>query len=315
MIALCAVQALLVPLLASASPVVIADSEANLPEIVGGDPVLAGAWQVVVGVQAGSRVCSGSLVAPDLILTAAHCIPDNTNPEDVVITFGDDLDAPEAQFVAIEVETHPDYCAVLCGEDRYDFAYVRMESQVFLDPLPLITEQSVYDGALGVGDDVLLVGYGLDDDGVSGIKREVTTPVTGHSKTGKEFAAGGGGKDSCQGDSGGPAIVFSVDGTAYLAGVLSRGFDCGDGGFYGNPYEIACWITAQTGVVLSPECETCDCVDLRSHVNGTDKNCGNCSVEAEDQTTGTTPLLIAIVVSAGVWWRRRRPVGAGHAAL
>ena len=149
------------------------------------------------------------------------------------------------------------------------------------------------------------MGYGLDETGASGIKRTVDSEITGYLAGGREFSAGKDGKDSCQGDSGGPALVFDADGAPLLAGVLSRGYECGDGGIYGNPYTAACWLKAETGVALVTGCAACDCVDLSTHL--TEDGCG-CEIRPGLASTGSgamgTGLLVLLV---GGLRRRRAP--------
>src|SRR5690606_13922230 len=127
-----------------------------------------------------------------------------------------------------------------------------------------------------VGHELWFVGFGEDDDGAIGIKREVAATLTGVNESGREFRAGGGGKDTCCGDSGGPALVQLDSGEWRLAGVLSRGGTCGEGGIYGVPMPELCWLRDSSGVDLLPAgCEACDCVVLSG-----DKPDEGCDCEA-----------------------------------
>jgi hypothetical protein len=129
-------------------------------------------------------------------------------------------------------------------------------------PTRVITSQDEWDEIMEVGQKMTLVGYGLADGGtVTGIKREVEVDITRFSKSGLEFQGGGDGKDSCQGDSGGPAFITLSTGEVVLAGITSRGYSCGKGGFYAVPYGGLCWLKETAGLDLSNGCAMCDCID------------------------------------------------------
>src|SRR5947207_2497454 len=68
--------------------------------VVGGDVVSSRAWPDVVGVISDTGRCTGTLIAPDVVLTAGHCA--DLQPTEVV-TFADDL-APGAPGEHIKVK-------------------------------------------------------------------------------------------------------------------------------------------------------------------------------------------------------------------
>jgi hypothetical protein len=241
------------------------------PLIYGGEAVEPGAWPAVVAVQT-NKLCTGTLVAPNLVLTAAHCF-DPAPADEIRISFGDDrISGP--QVLSSEWGSHPDFCLPsVCGEDLHDFAWVRLPINMAVEPIAPITNQAEFDELMQVGSELVFAGFGEDEEGVVGIKREVLATLTSFNESGREFRAGGGGNDTCLGDSGGPALVALASGEWRLAGVISRGGECGLGGIYGVPLPELCWLRDESGVDLLPGgCEQCDCVTLTGE--SIDDGCG-----------------------------------------
>ncbi|MCY1007664.1 trypsin-like serine protease [Nannocystis pusilla] len=253
-------------LLVLAAPLPVAAPERPPAPILGGTVVESDAWPEVVAMIYGPSICTGTLVSDRVVLTAAHCIVSATGwPKSV--RFGGDVGEPGTRVIAVErVGSHPDYCSDLmtCKWDIWDYGYlVLAEPATDIAPARPLRVQDEWDETMAIGEVVTLVGYGLNEAGVTGIKRQVDASIVRFSPTGFEFRAGGDGIDSCSGDSGGPAFVTLASGEVRLAGVTSRGSEpCGKGGYYGIPAAVLCWLHDETGVDLrEPSCGTCDCLD------------------------------------------------------
>lgn len=275
--------------------------------IIGGEPTAEGEFDPVVAIEAGNGLCTGTLIAPDLVLTAGHCLTAIRDPGQIKVLFGPTLlHGPQVSVGAVEFGVHPELCTQ-CKTDIHDYGYVTIDGR-YADPEGLmlpITEQSEWDAAMDIGGSVTLVGYGEDPDATKsqpriGIKRKVTTTISQLSPEGFEFFAGGGLRDSCEGDSGGPAFVQVPSGQWRLAGITSRGSSpCGDGGFYGVPYPALAWVSEMTEHSLcGADCPDCSCLDLTPRE---DEGC-QCSA-----SSGAGPSALSwCLLGLGLVVRRRR---------
>jgi hypothetical protein len=219
-------------------------------------------------------MCSGSLVAPDVVLTAAHClIPERPI---VAIGFGEagQVFGEPAFTVAPEsCEQHPDYAAF----GTTDIAYCKLAEPVTNVPIvPLLAGCEV--DVLQPGQAVTIVGFGAtwgtyDEQTESlmtmgvGAKRYTTQTIDSVDLDVVEVNMLGpnGSQSACFGDSGGPAMVELADGTWRVFGAGSHLFDpggqpppmqegniCGVGVAYSYATPTIEWLEAQTGVDLTP---------------------------------------------------------------
>ncbi len=231
--------------------------------IYGGEPSQNGAWEHTVALMSGGQpFCTGTLIAPRVVLSAAHCMGEG-GPE--AVSFGNNAGSGESiEVQSVYVYPNPN--------QSYDVAVLRLAGDASVAPAT-IALPCVLDEAFGDGQQVTVVGFGITEtDEANTRKNEVVTSVRDHdcSRTnvfycnarvspGGEFVAGADGKDSCYGDSGGPVYV-GHQGEHYLVGVTSRGAtddaDCGHGGVYVRPDAIFGWIEAQSGTTLArPDCD------------------------------------------------------------
>ena len=207
----------------------------------GNDAVVA----LRVGLGSPFTLCSGALVAPDLVLTAWHCVA-----ESVASTIscdasgasatGDQLGADVAPSdVGVYLGARPNVYgtadahgarifhapgAVMCNDD---VAFVALDHA--LAPAPLALRLSP--GARA-GEALTVVGYGQNDGNfgtavrvkksgldVLGVGAGVSASKTALGSS--EFELG---ESTCQGDSGGPAL----DASGAIVGVVTRGGACTD---------------------------------------------------------------------------------------
>jgi hypothetical protein len=218
--------------------------------IWGGEPAQPGEFQdcVAVGSPTGF-CCSGTLIGPNIVVTAAHCVDGGCTGR---VYIGNTSSNPGAGKVVSVRESliHPDYNRFT---SKNDIAVLILDESVDVTPRRIATSDEIDQAYF-----VQLAGFGLTEFGTSGLKMKVQCVIatTGCCETepqdkfgcheGLEFVAGGNALDSCNGDSGGPAYVRVGD-EWRLAGATSRATrnftrPCGDGGIYTRVDRYVDWI-------------------------------------------------------------------------
>ncbi len=153
--------------------------------MVGAQPVPAHEHALDAVVRVGD--CSGVVIAPDRVLTAAHCVV-HAPPTIVVAS----VSVPVAR-----CQLHPRFEA---GSSAYDIAECILARPVSVRPIPAATSSA------GVGEDVLLAGYGQRgafDRMPATLRTVVTTAATAGPRA---LVVGTTDKTACMGDSGGPVL-------------------------------------------------------------------------------------------------------------
>jgi len=208
--------------------------------IVGGTPTEAEAvpWQVSLQDNEG-HFCGGSVVAPNTIVTAAHCV-EGLAPGDVTVVAGiSNLNEGGQTRRVTSIAEHPDYATSGNSDIAVMMLATPLDLSGVVQPISLASANDIAASSIGtvsgwgatsetdeIGSEQLLsAAVPLVDD--STCNRVMSQRGEAGIAQAVETCAGGTGTDSCYGDSGGPLTVRGPDGTQRLAGVVSWGIECG----------------------------------------------------------------------------------------
>merc|ERR1712038_778453 len=215
--------------------------------------------------------CGGSLIAPGVILTAAHCVDKfRQKPTELKIRCGE-WDTQHQT----EPYPHQDRDVQnLAIHPEFDGRNLQNDFAVLFTSEDLILAQHIDTACLPAADEsfdgtsCFATGWGKDQFGAAGeyqvVLKEIDLPVVSNgvcqdklrsTRLGQKFklhdsflcAGGLAGKDTCKGDGGSPLVCPSkYDPNTYIqAGIVAWGIGCGENGtpgVYADVSKATCWI-------------------------------------------------------------------------
>ncbi len=212
-----------------------AEARAADPKIVHGQEESGYDFAVALGAEFNGTAfasCTGSLITPRIILTAAHCGAD-LSPELIVALgkafFGPSVDAPTATIGFTSFTAHPDYEELSNGLGgtlgHNDVSIAVLSEDAPVAPV-WVREDAVAEEEIGTS--MTSIGFGITNaqrQSGSGVKRSATLLLSDVDETFlySENDANPDGGQICSGDSGGPQVVRLPDGRVEQWAVHSWG--------------------------------------------------------------------------------------------
>ena len=229
--------------------------------IVGGQEAIPNSIPHQVSLQIpGSdyHFCGGSIISPDHVLTAAHCVS-GSHPATTQVVVGEhdlgvDDDGTEIAILAITV--HPDYSPFTLDND---IAILQLDTTLNfnsdVNSVNLPCPEGNYDGVAKVSGWGALSFGGPSPDQLHVVDVDILTneeckdhytsaPITANMICAGDKSAFNE-RDSCQGDSGGPLFQNNI-----VVGIVSWGIGCASNhpGVYTRVSEFTYWIGDETGI-------------------------------------------------------------------
>lgn len=226
-------------------------------------------------------LCTGAIIAPSVVLTAAHCVSPLETPAGTTfeVIAGASINHSKARRLAVRsVHPNPRWSPDNL-EAGHDQGIVVLSAPSGLTPLPF-NRQALASSL--VGKPLRIVGYGLND-GVAqtgaGVKRQALTSLRAISAN--LIRIGDPRRGTCSGDSGGPAFM-DVGGVETIVGTTSYGnFDCTDGGFDARVDRDLAFIEPYLSDGCVPACDGRACGG-----DGCGGSCGACQADDSCSSEG-----------------------------
>ncbi|MGD9793348.1 MAG: trypsin-like serine protease [Acidimicrobiia bacterium] len=218
-------------------------------QIAGGSVAANGAWpfaaQVILNHGSGGlSFCGGTLIAPQWVITAAHCVLPSDEPAAQLagseVRLGSNEYGKGTSYAVASMTAHPDYTPTFDSAGNpldidagNDVALIGLAAPATQTPLPLISASELSLAARGAP--VTMLGWGVNDLNGAGsqspVLRQGEMSVVqpedfGYVAYPLEIWTQSTTASACFGDSGGPLVARAGDGSYRLVGVVSGGPNC-----------------------------------------------------------------------------------------